>query len=178
MAQGSSDRKGSLLVALPTGYNYGFNVSKPGYLFYSDNFMLEGIHSVTSPFNKKVTLYPLKVGQILQLSNVFYDIDSWKIKRESRPELERLYRLLADNRNLVVEIGGYTDSTGTTAYNDVLSEKRALSVLEYLTGKGISRSRLEVKGYGAASPIGDNITDEGRRLNRRTEVRIIRVDAK
>jgi outer membrane protein OmpA-like peptidoglycan-associated protein len=120
----------------------------------------------------------LTAGKVLQLANVFYDTDSWRIKKESEPELDRLYKLLAENSGLVVEIGGYTDSTGTVEYNNILSEKRALSVLDYLAGRGISRSRLEAKGYGAASPIGDNITFEGRRLNRRTEVRIVRVDAK
>jgi outer membrane protein OmpA-like peptidoglycan-associated protein len=55
----------------------------------------------------------------------------------------------------------------------VLSEKRALSVVSYLISKGIEADRLKYKGYGNTSPIGDNITPEGRRLNRRTEVKIL-----
>jgi outer membrane protein OmpA-like peptidoglycan-associated protein len=77
--------------------------------------------------------------------------------------------------NLVIEIGGYTDSTGTENYNISLSEKRALSVVNYLIKKGISSERLKYKGYGNTSPLGDNVTSEGRKLNRRTEVKIIEV---
>jgi outer membrane protein OmpA-like peptidoglycan-associated protein len=72
-----------------------------------------------------------------------------------------------------VEIGGYTDSTGTNEYNLVLSEKRALSVVNYLINKGISSDRLRYKGYGNTSPVGDNVTYEGRKLNRRTEAKVI-----
>ncbi len=72
-----------------------------------------------------------------------------------------------------MEIGGYTDSTGTDQHNQVLSEKRALSVVNYLIGKGISGEHLQYKGYGNTSPIGDNVTIEGRKLNRRTEVKVV-----
>lgn len=173
VSSGSTDASGSFLVCLPEGYDYGLNVSKPGYLFYSDNFMLEGIHTAAEPYNKKILLYPIKVGERLQLTNVFYEVDSWEIKTESMSELERLYKLLSDNVNIAVEIGGYTDSTGTEAYNQTLSERRAKSVVSYLTQKGINKDRLSFKGYGAAAPIGDNITGEGRKLNRRTEVKVI-----
>jgi tetratricopeptide (TPR) repeat protein len=173
VSSGSTDASGSFLICLPAGYDYGLNVNKPGYLFYSDNFMLEGIHSATEPYNKRILLYPIKVGGKLQLSNVFYEFDSWEIKKESVSELERLYRLLSDNLNISVEIAGYTDSIGTVQYNQTLSERRAKSVVTYLTQKGIKSDRLVYKGYGSNSPIGDNITGEGRKLNRRTEVKVI-----
>jgi outer membrane protein OmpA-like peptidoglycan-associated protein len=90
-------------------------------------------------------------------------------------ELDNLANLLSENTNLVMEIGGYTDSTGTENYNMSLSEKRALSVVNYLIKKGISSERLKYKGYGNTSPLGDNVTSEGRKLNRRTEVKVIEV---
>jgi outer membrane protein OmpA-like peptidoglycan-associated protein len=74
-----------------------------------------------------------------------------------------------------MEIGGYTDSTGTEQYNMALSEKRALSVVNYLIKKGISTDRLKYKGYGNTSPLGDNVTTEGRKLNRRTEAKIVQL---
>lgn len=171
--RGSTDGSGNFLVCLPSGYNYGINVSKTGYLFYSENFMFEGQHTVVEPFIKKIILNPVKVGEKMQLSNVFYEIDSWLLKSESRSELNNLVNLMTVNKNLVMEIGGYTDSTGSAEYNIVLSEKRALSVVNYLIDKGISTDRLKYKGYGNMSPIGDNITSEGRKLNRRTEAKII-----
>ena len=168
-----TDDRGNFLVCLPSGNNYGINVSKPGYLFYSENFMFEGIHTVMEPLVKKITLSPVKVGEKMLLTNVFYEIDRWELKKESMSELDNLAELLKFNKDFVVEIGGYTDSTGTAEYNLQLSEKRALSVVNYLIENGISTERLQYKGYGNAYPIADNITMEGRRLNRRTEVKIV-----
>jgi flagellar motor protein MotB len=169
----STDETGNFLVCLPSGYNYGINVSRPGYLFYSENFMFEGQHTVKAPYIKKINLSPVKVGEKMQLSNVFFEVDSWKLKKESMAELDNLVSLLTDNKDVVVEIDGHTDSTGSAEYNLTLSEKRALSVVNYLISKGISANRLKYKGFGNSAPIGDNLTVEGRQLNRRTEAKII-----
>ncbi|MGE5419538.1 MAG: OmpA family protein [Chloroflexota bacterium] len=173
LLKNSTDGSGEFLVCLPSGHNYGINVSKTGYLFYSENFLFEGQHTIAEPFIKNINLSPIKVGEKMQLSNIFYEVDSWELKKESMSELSNLVNLLNSNQNIVVEIGGYTDATGTDEYNVALSEKRALSVVDYLVSKGISAERLRYKGYGNADPIGDNITTEGRRLNRRTEAKII-----
>ena len=169
----STDGTGNFLVCLPSGYNYGINVSKTGYLFYSENFMFEGQHTVAEPYIKKINLSPVKIGEKMQLSNVFYEIDSWQLKKESMSELNNLAILLSENKDVAIEIGGYTDSTGSAEYNITLSEKRALSVVNYLISKGVFAERLKYKGYGNTLPIGDNVTNEGRKLNRRTEAKII-----
>jgi OmpA family len=168
-----TDETGNFLVCLPSGYNYGINVSKTGYLFYSENFAFEGLHTASEPFIKKIILNPTKVGETMVLANVFFEIDSWELKNESMSELNNLAALLKDNKNLVMEIGGYTDSTGSEKYNLILSEKRALSVVNYLIKMGISPDRLKPKGYGNASNLGNNVTVEGRKLNRRTEAKVI-----
>lgn len=170
ITSGSTDMYGSFLVCLPSGSNYGLNVTKPGYLFYSGNFMMEGLHTVSEPYIKNILLDPVRVGESLMLTNVFFEVDSWELKNESLAELDKLYNLLVENGNVTAEIGGFTDSTGEDEYNLDLSEKRAKAVVGYLTNRGISSGRLTYKGYGASSPIGDNITYEGRKLNRRTEV--------
>jgi tetratricopeptide (TPR) repeat protein len=169
----STDEYGNFLVCLPSGFNYGINVSRPGYLFYSETFMFEGEHSVQEPLIKRIILNPIKVGEKMQLSNVFYEVDSWQLKKESMTELDNLAVLLSENKALRMEIGGYTDSTGSDEYNKGLSEKRALSVVNYLISNGISSDRLRYKGYGNTSPKGDNITVEGRKLNRRTEAKVL-----
>jgi hypothetical protein len=173
MMKNVTDDSGNFLVCLPSGYNYGINVSMPGYLFYSENFMFEGMHTAAEPYIKKIILNPAKVGETMLLANVFYEIDSWDIKKESLSELDNLVTLLTVNKNLAMEIGGYTDSTGSDQYNKILSEKRAMSVVNYLIKKGISSNRLKFMGYGNTSPLGDNVTIEGRKLNRRTEAKII-----
>jgi flagellar motor protein MotB len=169
----TTDLTGTFQVCLPPDHNYGLNVSKEGYLFYSDNFMLKGIHTAAEPLIKRIDLSPVRVGEKLILSNVFFEFDSWKIMKESNSELNKVSKLLFDNKNITVEIGGYTDDIGTESYNLELSEKRARSVMDYLVSEGISVERLRFKGYGASSPIGDNVTTDGRKLNRRTEIKII-----
>jgi hypothetical protein len=173
VSSGPTDASGNFLVCLPVGYNYGLNVNRPGYLFYSDNFMLESLHSATKPYIKRVLLNPIKVGEVMQLANIFFGFDSVDIKNESVTELNKLSKLLLDNSTIIVEVAGFTDSIGSQSYNITLSERRARTVVMYLIDKGIEPDRLKVKAYGAASPLGTNITDEGRKLNRRTEVRII-----
>jgi outer membrane protein OmpA-like peptidoglycan-associated protein len=135
--------------------------------------MLEGEHSAATPFIKQIALNPVRAGERMLLSNVFFEVDSWLLKKESLAELNNLVDLLNENDEAVVEIGGYTDSTGSDQHNMVLSEKRAQSVVDYLVTKGIEVKRLKPKGYGNAFPVGDNVTTEGRRLNRRTEVKIL-----
>ena len=169
----STDQAGDFLVCLPSGCNYGINVNKAGYLFYSENFMLEGEHTEAAPFIKRVGLSPIKIGEKMLLTNVFYEIDSWELKKESALELNNLANLLSDNKDLLLEIGGHTDATGSADYNQVLSEKRALSVVNYLVKIGISPDRLKYKGYGNTQPISDNESVEGRKLNRRTEAKVI-----
>jgi outer membrane protein OmpA-like peptidoglycan-associated protein len=137
--------------------------------------MFEGQHTVLEPFLKKIRLSPLKVGESMSLANVFFEIDSWTLKKESLAELNKLCDLLRESKEIRVEIGGYTDATGSDEHNQTLSEKRALSVVNYLIENGISSDRLKYKGYGNTSPVGDNVTLEGRKLNRRTEVKIIGV---
>lgn len=169
----TSDSEGNFLVCLPQGYDYGLNVSRPGYLFYSENFVFEGEHSASEPFIKTIVLSPVRIGEKIQLANVFFDIDMWELKKESKAELNNLIGLLRANNDIIVEIGGYTDSTGSNEHNIVLSEKRALSVVRFLTDNGIETDRLTHRGYGNQSPLGDNVTFEGRKINRRTEVKII-----
>jgi len=174
----STDAAGNFLVCLPSGYNYGINVNKAGYLFYSENFMFEGEHTVAEPFIKKISLSPIKVGEKVLLTNVFYEVDSWELKKESTLELNNLVKLLLDNKDLNIEIGGHTDFTGSAEYNLVLSEKRALSVVNYLIKKDISANRLKHKGYGNTMPVSDNLSVDGRKLNRRTEAKIIEINKK
>jgi len=163
---------GEFLVCIPSNNNYLLNVSKKGYLFYSDNFFLKGIHKIDEPFRKDIPLKPIKTGENMILRNVYYATDSFRLKPESRIELNKLYQLLIDNAGLEIEISGHTDSIGTRHYNLELSEKRARSVYQYLITKGIDPDRLVYKGYGERMPIATNKTETGRARNRRTEITI------
>src|ERR1700712_2512659 len=84
-------------------------------------------------------------------------------------------KLKTEASNVQLHVSGHTDSVGSDAYNQKLSEKRAHSVTDYLVGAGVSRSAfVSVEGDGESRPVADNKTAEGRALNRRTEIKINR----
>ncbi len=175
IVSGSSSDKitGEFLLALPTEKNYGLNVSKPGYLFYSDHFELIGGNSKTKPFIYNVPLQPIRVGETVILKNIFFDIDKYDLKEESRSELGRLIQLLKSNLQIHIEISGHTDNHGTADHNLVLSRSRAQAVYNYLVVNGISKERLSYAGFGMTRPIDTNDTEQGRANNRRTEFSVV-----
>jgi outer membrane protein OmpA-like peptidoglycan-associated protein len=73
-----------------------------------------------------------------------------------------IVKLLQENKDLKLRVEGHTDNQGNAAANQALSEKRAQAVVAWLTGKGISASRLTAKGFGATKPVADNSTEDGR----------------
>lgn len=100
-----------------------------------------------------------------------FDSDSATIRPESREALERAADLLRRVPTLRGVVEGHTDSTGSAAHNQRLSERRAAAVSEYLVGRGIDPSRVPARGLGESDPIADNHTAEGRALNRRVVLR-------
>lgn len=163
---------GDFLATLTSGKNYGLNISKSGYLFYSANFSLVG-HEPKNPFNISVLLEPIEIGNKVILNNIFFDTNKFDLKPESITELQQLVDFLTLNPTLHIEISGHTDDVGNDASNNTLSENRAKSVYQYLISNKIAADRLVYKGYGKTQPIAPNTTDEGRQKNRRTEFKII-----
>lgn len=166
-----SDADGNYLVPLPVGKNYAFNVHKQGYLFYSGNFSLHDVKADT-PSTRNIPLQPIETNAVTVLHNIFFANKAYTLEPGSLPELDRLVKLLQDNPSLQIEISGHTDDVGSDKDNLLLSENRAKAVVDYLQQKGIAASRLQAKGYGETKPIADNSTEEGKALNRRTEVKI------
>ena len=109
----------------------------------------------------------------LEANNVFFDFDKSNLKPESFVELDKLVELLKKNPTVKIEISGYTDDKGDEKYNQVLSQKRAESVMDYLIQKGIDKIRLTAKGYGETQPIAPNDTEENKAKNRRTELKVL-----
>ncbi|WP_269496745.1 OmpA family protein [Castellaniella sp. S9] len=103
-------------------------------------------------------------------SNVSFDTGKADLKPELLPVLDSVARALAQHPELRAKAIGYTDSTGSDAVNQPLSQRRAGAVTQYLAGQGVAAARLSAEGRGAANPVGDNNTAEGRALNRRVEL--------
>ena len=168
-----ADENGQIMLALPVGRNYAFNVSEDGFMFYSQSMRLADENSLTDPFILNIELEPIEVGAEMDLYNIYYETDSFAILTQSEPELQKLVSFLKNNSGLKVEIQGHTDSSGNSESNLELSKLRAKSVVDYLVENGITSSRLQSEGYGDTKPVATNETVEGRRLNRRTTIKII-----
>lgn len=162
---------GEFLSTMTVGKTFGLNVSKDGYLFYSQNFTLDNKLG-DKPFNIRVPLQKIKVGGMVVLNNIFFDTNKYNLLSSSKVELQQLIQFLDLYPAVSIEIGGHTDNVGDDKSNLTLSENRARTVYNYLISHRISPARLSYKGYGETKPMVDNQTEEGRKNNRRTEFKI------
>ena len=167
----SNAATGRFLLSLPLEQNYAAYVEAPGYLFHSQNFSLKGLTG--QPYYElSIRLQPIRAGATVTLNNIFFAYDQATLLPESFVELSKILRFLTDNPATRVELRGHTDSKGTPAYNLKLSQDRAAAVRAYLIAQGIAPARLVAKGYGETLPVAPNSTEDGRSLNRRTELRV------
>ncbi len=164
--------EGYFFSVLPGDQNYALSIQKEAYLFHSESFHLEG-NIEEKAFEKNVQLQRIETGSVVRLNNVFFETASFSLRPESNKELDILLRLIEANPKLRFSIEGHTDNIGGERENQILSENRAQSVVNYLVERGVSKKQLVWKGFGESQPIGENDTEEGRQLNRRTEVRIL-----
>ncbi|OAD44730.1 OmpA family protein [Polaribacter atrinae] len=118
-----------------------------------------------------------RVGEGIMLTlgenAVRFDTNKATLSAGAKANLEKLVPIFNSYENTNIVIYGYTDSTGRVEYNQTLSAKRANSVKEYLTTKGLENARFETKGLGVNDPIATNETAEGRSKNRRVEFAIV-----
>lgn len=172
---------GRYVIVLPPGRNYSITYEATDYLYQSDNINISDSMAY-QVIDRPVELEPLKVGQKIVVRNIFFASGQSALKDESKVELDKLVDLMTKRPLLIVEISGHTDASGSDELNQKLSEKRALSVADYLVQHGIDRSRLRTKGYGESKPIATNYNKDGSpnkqgmSLNRRFEFTILSVD--
>jgi outer membrane protein OmpA-like peptidoglycan-associated protein/tetratricopeptide (TPR) repeat protein len=167
-----TDEDGNYLVTLPEGKTYALNVARKGYLFYSDNFSVPA-NSPDSFFIVNIPLQPIEAGASIVLKNIFFGNNKFELEPGSISELDKLVMLMKENPRLKAEISGHTDHVGKKQDNLALSLNRAKSVTAYLVSKGIDAARLAAKGFGDSKPIAPNSTEQGKSLNRRTELNVV-----
>ncbi len=115
---------------------------------------------------------PAPTQRRIVLQGITFAFDSAAISETDAPLLDVAAEQLDANPEVRVRVVGHTDSVGADAYSQVLSERRAASVVEYLTKSGVARSRLEASGAGESQPVASNDTADGRAQNRRVELLI------
>ena len=193
--------EGTFKFILKPSTDYVFVASYPGYLNGKER---ESTRGMDQSRDFEVTIYLASITQVIELPNIFYDFAKWDLRPESMVSLDNLVETLDDNPNVTIELMSHTDSRGTPADNQELSQKRAQSVVDYLISKGIQPDRLKAKGYGESQPkvvdekvksqydfleIGDILTEgfinqlgsaelqeKAHQVNRRTEFRVLSTD--
>jgi outer membrane protein OmpA-like peptidoglycan-associated protein len=109
-------------------------------------------------------------GLIVNMSDVLFDFNKYTLRPAAREKLAKISGIILSHPGLKLEVDGYTDSTGSDAYNMKLSEERAGSVRTYMIGQGIASDNLTATGFGKDNPVASNETAVGRQKNRRVEL--------
>lgn len=149
-------------------------VNMEGYMTYTTQ-----IHIPNEPTKFEITenvpLIKAEKGAKMVLNNIFFDFDKATLRPSSFRTLNTLLSMMKRYPEMSIEITGHTDNVGTMEYNQKLSDSRANVVKDYLVRNGISMKRIGAYGRAFRQPIASNDTNEGRQLNRRTEIKILRM---
>ena len=168
----SDPEYGDYTVVLNEGHHYAMYAAADKYLLKSLSFDYSSQH----PFNPTaldIYLESVRSGRSVVLNNLFFDTNKYELKPQSRTELNRLIDFLREYRDVQIEVSGYTDNVGSPETNLQLAQRRAQSVVEYLSGHGVSLTRLRSKGYGEGHPLAANDSEAHRQQNRRIELHIL-----
>lgn len=166
-------RTGEYKIMVPVGSNYGYLAASEGYISVHQSIDASRIEE-GQVIKQDLYLIPVAKDKQIALNNIFFDPNKSVIKQESVPELKRLAKLLKEKPNMMIEIGGHTDTKASDDYSMKLSQNRAKAVVDFLVKNGINANRLKIKAQGKSQPIMAN-TDrsDGSALNRRVDIRII-----
>ena len=129
----------------------------------------------------KMELERIIVNKPIVLENIYYDLDKFDIRADAADGLNNLVNILNDNPGISVELSSHTDSRADDRYNDVLSQKRAESAVNYIIAHGISSARITAKGYGERQLVNKcandvSCTEEEHQQNRRTEFKVLKME--
>lgn len=167
---------GKYFIVLPLGKNYGYFIEDPEYFPVSQNLDLSAATSaVTVNMDIKVTSIKkmLEESIAVSMNNIFFENGKYDLLPTSVQELKRVAKLIK-NFNVKVEISGHTDDVGDDIDNQILSDKRANSVNQFLVANGCNHNLLKSIGYGEKKPIVSNDSAQNRAKNRRVELKFIK----
>lgn len=177
-----SDRYGRFSVKLEPETNYELIVRKEGYFAFKSAISTT-LDSFDGDTIIPMKMIPVELEKEVVLNDIHYDFDKWDLRPEAMIELEKLGILLQDNPRISIELGAHTDSRGSDAYNQKLSERRAISAKGFLVVQGIDENRISCVGYGETQPInecknGVQCSEREHFANRRTVFKITGYEGK
>ena len=165
---------GSFSIQLESESDFTIVGKKASYLSNIEKASTKGMNRSTTLYLKlELEVQEVTTAKNIVMSNINFATGKSVVDTKSSADLDKLVQFLKDNGNIKLEVQGHTDNTGSVASNNLLSQKRANSIIDYLVKSGIVKSRLIAKGYGPSLPIADNTTAEGKAQNRRVEIKLI-----
>jgi len=155
---------------------YKIKGMKQGYFTSYENVKVKCLLDQDTVYAELI-LNPISLGKPIVLRNIYYDFDKWYIRPDAAVELDKVVKIMVENPSIIVELGSHTDCRGSNKYNEVLSQKRAESAVEYIISRGIEKNRITAKGYGENVLLnkckdGVKCTEEEHQFNRRTEFKV------
>lgn len=141
--------EGRFKYTLKKDVDYIYLIKKQGYLNGKGTVSTMDLDD-SKHFKQEIKI--AKIGDPIKLENTFYEFGKWALTEDSKIQLEGLVKILNDNPNITIELGAHTDKVGDEASNQILSQKRAQSVVDFLISKGINPDRLTAMGYGKSKP--------------------------
>ncbi len=159
-------------VSLSDSDNVIITVNKQGFAFNS-TYISAADDLFFSPSNLDFKMQSLAAGKSFKIDNIYFANNSYEINEVARQVLLEFAIYLKQNKDLIIEINGFTDNIGNKLDNQLLSENRARAVCNLILAQGISASRVSYNGFGENNPVSSNDTEKGRSDNRRTEFKII-----
>lgn len=172
-----TDNTGHFFVDLDCATSYDLKGEKEGYFTRMKKFETSLCKTRHDTMFVEMTFNKMVINKPIVLENIYYDFDKWYIRPDAAVELDKLVEILQLNPEISIELGSHTDCRGTNEYNQVLSQKRAESAVNYIISKGIKASRLTFKGYGETvlrNTCSDGVecSEVDHQLNRRTEFKV------
>lgn len=161
---------------------YTVHVSKTGYFAESRLCRIPEVKKAAvfckaTGYDMDFALLRIQEKQEIVIANIYYDLDKASLRETSKIELSKLASMLRETPQVKVQISAHTDTRGSDAHNDKLSDARAKSVVDYLVASGINRNRLISKGYGKRYPLIHHARNEAEhQANRRTTFQVISMD--
>lgn len=166
---------GVFRTQLTAGSDFTLVGKKANYISNIEKITTKGLNRSTTLYVKlELGIEEAKLGQSIDLKNIYFETGKATLNTAVSPDLDKLTQFMKDNPDTRLEIQGHTDNVGSLNLNNKLSQSRANSVVDYLTNKGIDKSRLIAKGYGPSMPISNNTTPEGKAKNRRVVMKVIK----
>ena len=159
---------GRYVTVLPNGADWGLYVNAKGYYYKSLSFDFTNKNN-SDGATLPILLDPLTTERRGVLNNIYFETGKADLQEKSETELNKLVQFLEASPALRVEIEGHTDDVGEAKPNQILSQRRAQRVADFLITAGINQNRIKAIGYGKTRPRVANTSEEARRLNRRIE---------